>query len=291
MKLAQVLLAASTALSLVVAGPAVARGNDSWYPDDWEEGDDIEPEQLPAGFDWTRYAEVTIYGVRENKRVPGTLYGYPATGGGKRLLWAHNRCDDIPPGEPVPLGHVHFSADYGGMGMPTVAEGNEYHDAYFGKYCVQDWQEKFTREGSCTTVRNCHAWALAQKINSGGCMDYWFTYADDLEGAYEADLTKRGSKFDVQKDDLLLYGQEHSTFVVDVQKFATNPDRYRPKELRWKNGCSGVYTYKNTGATDRFATPDAYICGGYNLNIDWDEQEWVWLPNRYYQLPGCWTEN
>lgn len=70
--------------------------------------------------------------------------------------------------------HYHYWVDYGGAGMPTVAQGNDYWNWHLKDYFALGTVTQYT---DCTVVYNCYC-----LVFSG--MDTLANYEVDLTGAY-----------------------------------------------------------------------------------------------------------
>lgn len=152
------------------------------------------------------------------------------------------------------VGHLHFEKDFGDTNAPSVSEVNTY------------WDERFLytvgRVSLPTTQHNCHSYAF-DSVADGGHYNYW---AQEPANVYYDDFILCADNSDVEANDLLCYGDNHTTIVVSVAD-------EKPFGICWKWGASAVYTY-NPEPNTAFDTP--MKCGGADTAKEIDEQDWTW---------------
>jgi hypothetical protein len=209
-------------------------------------GDDIDPANLPAGFNWANMGNTTDYYMDAAGKVQqGVVKGFQATGA---LLAAH---------ASTHLGNkiAHWHAEKGfGAGYIAVADVNKYWDVRFSGA---------TFVSNATNISNCHIYAFTAGITAGGAYVYWI---DNPTTAYLDDTTAKAAN-QVVANDLLRYGvQDHSTVVTAV---AAN----KPTNITWKFNSSGVYTYTVKVGTE-YDTPmctGAAVIGAVPAGWAWSE--------------------
>lgn len=162
-------------------------------------------------------------------------------------LLDHNKASD-----GTKYSHVHFQADYAGG---EVAEGNRYFDWLFG---ASDSPAKTTRTGDCTDKTNCHAYALTTFIGTGT----WPYFIQPSSGPYSKETDPK-DKTDVRANDVLWYGDAHSTGV----KAVSAPGAI--SKLAWKAGNSGIYEMDTTAFDTPKKKPGSGLTKDEELPTDW----------------------
>ena len=120
-------------------------------------------------------------------------------------------------------------------GSPSVADGNRYWTWVY----LHANAEKIT---DCTTTRNCIARAYNEYYTANTKGVYWVNPADS--GPYTAELAPAESESDVDNTNWptqagdRLHHEYHAWWVESID---TDACQNETRNLRWKNGESGVY--------------------------------------------------
>lgn len=180
------------------------------------------------------------YGVVTTKRVHAQL----------GLIASHVK-DSTGTARP----HVHHEKDYDDFGRQ--ADADRFYDHIFGAAGFNP--PKTTRKSNATNETNCHAYCLGRVGRAGSAYTKW---TDPSTAPFNAD-TEAKLKASVATNDVLWYGNSHSTFVHAAANNVI-------QKLRWKAGFSGVYEMSTAG----FDTPKRPVTGvngsGYLIWGSWD---------------------